>query len=209
MPSEEADAYGLSNLFQQSSQQPSSQEPSPGSETSSTSEPRPGEPLPAESEELLAGIGGGVPAPVGEEEDGTEEPDEGVFSSIRFEQSNVADVLEEAHAWLAQKFESDHWLLTERQSRMLSGPATELLDSVWVHLQRLLPAILARWAESTPGLMDFVLVLGLIEGPKIAKQFAVSRERRMGKRRPAPRPGPGIVEPMRAAVEPMDSGGLM
>jgi hypothetical protein len=200
------DAYNLETIFQTQSQPAESPDPS---RSSSTSEPRPGEPLSPDSERIVADIGAGD-----EPADDSPEPSlhapEGpgdAFTKIAFDEGYVADVLEEAYAWAAEKFDSDHWNLTERQSRMLSGPTTELLGSMWMHLQRILPEILARWASSTPGLMDFALMFGLITGPKAAKQFALSRARRRGPQRPR-RPGAPVPVPPRSggAVGPIQVG---
>ena len=210
--SSDQDAYQLAQILQ--NQNP---EASPShSASSSTSEPKPGEPLSQEAEHIVADIGG---APAGEDEPDGDQLDpaevaEGL-ARISFDEAYVRDVLEEAYGWMADKFDSDHWALTERQSRMLGGPTTQLLGSVWMHAQRLIPEILARWANSTPGLMDFVLVFGLVTGPKVAKQFAVSRQRRQRPQRQQ-RPGApvavpprmgGPVGPMQTGVEPFSTEG--
>lgn len=207
--SSQQDAYQLDQIFQ--SQSP---EASPShSASSSTSEPQPGEPLTREAEQIVAEIGG-APADESDEDDGQLDPAEVAegLARISFDEAYVRDVIEEAYAWAADKFESEHWLLSERQSRMLGGPTTQLLGSVWMHAQRLIPEILARWANSTPGLMDFVLVFGLVTGPKVAKQFAVSRQRRRRPQRPgAPVPVPprsgGPVGPIMTGVEPFSTEG--
>lgn len=159
---------------------------------SSISEPRPGEPLSAEAEAQLADL----PDPAGQESAPGEMAAETLAPvpalSNRFKEEYVADVLEEIFAWLADRFESEHWLLSDRQSRMLSEPSTLLLGSLWQHLQRMLPAILERWAESTPGLMDAVFAFGIVLTPKCIKQFELSRQRK-AEGRPAKSAGPQPV----------------
>lgn len=210
------DPYNLETILQQSQSPAESPDPS---RSSSTGEPRPGEPLTPEAEQIVADIGGFA---AGEDEpddplsrrsiESSEEFADGL-TKIAFDQAYVTDVLEEAYAWLAEKFDSDHWNLTERQSRMLSGPTTELLGSVWMHIQRILPDLIARWAASTPGLMDFALIFGLVTGPKVAKQFAISRQRRRGPQRRPGAPVPvrpqatGPVGPINVGVEPFGIGG--
>jgi hypothetical protein len=106
--------------------------------------------------------------------------------SFHFDPEAVGEVLEEGFAWIAEKFGSEHWKLSDRQARMLKGPTSQLLGSLYAHIERMLPAFLERWADSTPGLMDFVFVFGIVVGPKVAKQLALSRERRRGGGKPKP-----------------------
>jgi hypothetical protein len=154
--------------------------------TSSTSEPKPGQPLSPESERLLAS----VPDSISEAETEPEarpgihfaESDEdelrGMMPEISFDPVEVGGVLEETFGWVAEKFDSDHWKLTERQTRMLAKPTAELLSSLYAKLGTFLPAILLGWCEATPGLMGFILTSGIVIGPKVATQFKLSRSRR-------------------------------
>lgn len=178
--------------------------------SSSTSEPDPGEPLNQEQEEILA-----QEFPEVEEEDAgsapsLEQPAE-MNGIVRFREDYVRDVLEESFEWLAEKFQSDHWALTERQSRMLGAPTAQLLSSLWSHVERLIPTLLGRWADSTPGLMDFVLAAGIVIGPKVTMQIALTRSKKSAKAQPqtgpqrVPRPaqGVGAVGPINMNVEPL------
>ncbi len=98
-------------------------------------------------------------------------------SLISFEESDVRAVLEEGFDFLAQRFDSDHWKLTERQSRMLGRPTAQLLSTLWTKLAFLLPEQLAKCCASTPGLAGFVLTSCIVLGPKIATQWSVFRQR--------------------------------
>jgi hypothetical protein len=160
-----------------------------------------------------------VPEVIGAGEDDADRPgaaatigsDEiaGLIPEIQFDQADVEDVLEEAFGWMAKKFESDHWKLTDRQSRMLGRPTTQLLTSLWSKVGAFLPEMLARWCETTPGLAGFILAGGIVVGPKVAHQFALSRSRRektpvraVGSMQ-ANRPGPIPVAPHRSVDGPV------
>jgi hypothetical protein len=101
-----------------------------------------------------------------------------LMAQVSFETQDVQDQLEEFFDWLATRFESDHWELTERQARMLGKPTAQLLNSLWAKLQMVLPEILGRWIDSTPGAAALLLAGGIVIGPKIAKQVSIGRERR-------------------------------
>jgi hypothetical protein len=144
------------------------------------------EPLSAEAERLLAAVPetiGDGPAeaidPNAGAQQGTESGDAiaALMQQIAFEPQDVQDQLSEFFEWLAERFKSDHWKLTERQARMLGKPAAQLLNSVWTKLQAILPDILARWCDSTPGATAFLLASGIVVVPKIGKQIAISRAR--------------------------------
>lgn len=99
----------------------------------------------------------------------------GFIPEIQFSEEDVRAALEEGFDWLADKFHSDHWKLTERQSRMYGAPTTQLLSSVWSNLARFLPGWLSSMCETTPGLAGFIFASALIVGPKVAKQVSISR----------------------------------
>lgn len=201
----ETDPFQLSGMFQPS---PSPEGSKASSATSSETEPRPGQPLGPEAEELLSQIA------AADDDDGTE--DEGpkdaaamaapaAPSSIVFKPERVRAVLGDSFDWLAEKFDSDHWRLTDNQADMLAEPTAQLLGSAWTHVQRMLPLWLERWSQETPGLMDFVLAFSFVVGPKAAQQFALSRERRRNpkpkQRRAEPRQGAG-PQPVPAPEKP-------
>jgi hypothetical protein len=176
---------GLSNLFTiQPKSEPESQEPS---STFSTFEP-----LSQESERILAA----VPASIGGEADdpggpadvpGQEaDPIAALMAQVAFEPQDVQDMLGEMFDWLSERFQSDHWKLNERQTRLLGKPTALMLNSIWARLQNLLPDLIANWCEETPGAMDFIIMAGMIVGPKVAKQIVISRER--AKAAPAQKP---------------------
>ena len=101
-----------------------------------------------------------------------------LMAQVSFETQDVQDQLEELFDWLSVKFKSDHWELSERQARMLGKPTAQLLNSLWAKLQTVLPEILGKWIDSTPGAAALLLAGGIVIGPKVAKQVAISRERR-------------------------------
>ena len=179
------------------------------SAASSISEPRPGAPLSDEAERLLRS----VPESISEAEPEPEarpgivfaETDEGAIADllpdISFDPAEVAGVLEESFDWLAEKFDSAHWKLTERQSRMLAKPTAELLGSLYMKIGAFLPAILLGWCEATPGLMGFLLTSGIVVGPKVAVQFQLSRSRaRAARNKVGPQRVPAPIRPTPAAA---------
>ena len=155
------------------------------------------EPLAAESERILdsvpAHIGGEADDPGGPADTGAhgDDPIAALMSQVTFEPPDVQDQLEEFFGWLAERFESDHWKLTDRQARMLGRPTAQLLDSVWAKLCGILPDVIARWCASTPGATAFLLAAGLVVVPKVAKQITISRSR-VSPERPVPVEGAAI-----------------
>jgi hypothetical protein len=154
--------------------------------TSNTFNPQP---LTAEAERLL----GGIPVLVSEippepiELDPAAQlvdVDQGdhalaeLMAQVSFETQDVQDQLEEFFEWLSTRFQSDHWKLTERQARMLGKPSAQLLNSLWAKLQSVLPEILGKWIDSTPGAAALLLAGGIVIGPKIARQVSITRDRR-------------------------------
>lgn len=105
-----------------------------------------------------------------------------VLDNVAFSEQDVTDALTELFSYLSGRFDSDHWLLTERQQRMLGGPTAQLVNGVWAKLRTKLPDILARWAESTPGATAFMMAFGIVVVPKVMTQVKLSRE----KQSPAP-----------------------
>lgn len=154
-----------------------------------------------EAERILSGIpehiGGdvehGSPAANGDE---TGDAIASLMAQVAFEPQDVQDTLAELFEWLAERFESDHWKLTDRQLRMMGRPSAQLLNSIWVKLQNYIPDILARWCEDTPGATAFILACGIVVVPKVAKQIVISRERNAAKKMPPreqPQPHPSAA----------------
>ena len=176
-------------------------------------EPALDEPLSADAEKILASIptietqdagAGGAASSQGDDEGA--DALIALAGMVAFEEQDVRDTLEEFFSFLADRFESDHWVLSERQARMLGKPTTLLLNSLWVKLQKLLPDVIARWCESTPGAMAFLTACGLVLVPKVVVQIRISRERKKAKRiivedrRPKPEPPQPKPEPPRNGV---------
>jgi hypothetical protein len=99
-----------------------------------------------------------------------------LLEMVAFEEQDVRDLLEEAFEWMADKFGSDHWKLSERQSRMLGRPTVMLMNSIWLKLRERLPDVLTRWCESTPGAAAFITACGIVVVPKVMKQVSLSRQ---------------------------------
>lgn len=177
---------GLGSLFQP---QPSSTE----SETLLTGSQA--EPLPPESERILASVpktigddpGADAPGPV---EVPDADPIAALMAQVAFEPQDVQDVIEEFFDFLAERFQSEHWKLTERQSRMLGRPAAQLANSIWRKMQSYIPDILSKWCEDTPGATAFILACGIVIVPKVSTQLALSRERAKEKAQRVPNPQP-------------------
>lgn len=142
----------------------------------------------------------GAPAPE------PEDPIAALMAQVAFEEQDVRDTLEELFEWIGERCESDHWKLTERQSRILGRPAAQMMNSIWAKLQAYIPDILSRWCETTPGATAFILAAGLVVVPKVRKQITLTRERRAAAAMPktqrqvspaqppsAPAPGPKPV----------------
>lgn len=168
------------------------------SPNSSISEPEPGEPLSAESEKLLAG----------ETEDDAPE-DGGVAAAsapvvlmppILFSAEKTEKVLVEIFDWLAERFDSEHWKLTENQASMLGGPTAELLGGVWTKLAEKLPDILVN----TPGAATFLLAVTVVVVPKTAQQIALSRARKQGREPKKPQPRGPVSVPNRRQTRPVE-----
>lgn len=116
-----------------------------------------------------------------------------LMRQVAFEPQDVQDTLAEFFDWIAAKFDSDHWKLSERQARMLGMPLTQVLNTVWAELCRALPGPIARWIESTPGAMKLLIAAGIVLTPKIKQQLSISRERRaLKKKRDPNRPAPPV-----------------
>jgi hypothetical protein len=195
---------GIGEIFQSKPKGGSVPSSNPDSLHSSTSEG-----LSPESERLLAGVRGSIGSASEDEPGSTGEDAEavaGLMAMVAFEPEDVQDTVCEFFEWLAVRFESDHWKLTDRQARMMGRPTAQLLNSLWARLQAVLPDILARWCEQTPGATAFILACGIVVVPKVGKQIAISRERRKAKPfvEPAPRPQP---VPPRASDKP--AGGFV
>lgn len=153
-----------------------------------STEPKPGEPLSQDAEQLLQDVPESVGGPVGEVQSPANQSDaesiaaasmmSEIASAITFEEDDVRAVLEEGFSWLAERFESEHWKLTERQSKVIGRPAAQLLTSLWGRVCEFLPDWMMRAADSTPGLAGFVLATGIVVGPKVMTQIKVSRTRK-------------------------------
>jgi hypothetical protein len=139
---------------------------------------------------------GAIPAAAGQVED----PIAALMAQVAFEEEDVKDTLAEFFDWMSERFKSDHWKLTDRQSRILGRPSAQLLNSIWAKLQDYLPDILARWCETTPGATAFILACGIVVLPKAKKQFTISRERRKPGPRLVPRPGQTTATPVGSAT---------
>jgi hypothetical protein len=155
---------------------------------------------------LLAGI----PETIGEADDPggpadvpQDDPIAALMAQVAFEPQDVQDALGEFFDWMAERFESDHWKLTERQARMLGRPAAQMANALWVKLQAYIPDILSRWCEETPGATAFILACGIIVVPKVTQQVRISRERAQ-KARPlvAEMPKPKPPQPERVPEKP-------
>ncbi len=170
------DPFRLAATFQQSGAASDHQ-----SGSSSISEPKPGQPLSEEQEQILGEAFDeiGVAQPALGSQEPTSTGGEGATAAamlpdITFDPEQVEDVLGEAFHWIAEKFDSAHWELTEKQSRMLGRPTAQLLTTLYSRL----PEFLLRWCDATPGLAGMVITGAIVVGPKVAQQVAISRERR-------------------------------
>lgn len=152
------------------------------------------------------------PAQVGSETQAEDDPISALMAQVTFEPQDVQDLLEEFFDSLAERFESDHWKLTDRQARMLGKPAAQLANALWAKLMQFLPDVLSRWCESTPGATAFLFAVGIVVVPKVKTQISISRQRvrkaqqtvRDVQPRPQAVPRVGDVGPVMAqAVPPM------
>jgi hypothetical protein len=168
--------------------------------------------LPPESERLLSA----VPQTIGEAqgEPGApvdvqaDDPIAALMAQVAFEPQDVQDVLGELFDWMAERFESDHWKLTERQARMIGRPTAQLLNSMWSRLQNYLPDILSKWCEETPGATAFIMACGIVIVPKVSQQVKISRER-AAKEKPLVRDVPPTPRPPAPAQHIPASGGIV
>jgi hypothetical protein len=166
--------------------------------------------LPADAEQRLDAIPDHIGDAAADEPRITEAAQEGdetretiasLLDAVAFEEQDVQETLEEFFDFLAERFQSDHWSLTERQSRILGRPTAQLANAIWVKLKLRIPDILARWCESTPGATAFLMAAGIVIVPKVTKQIHISRAR---KRSPAPassgKAGDAAAQPRRSAA---------
>lgn len=170
-----------------------------------TSEPKPGEPLTAEQEHILSDVpeflGDEPAAPAGSAglEAGEDDAVSALMAQVAFEPQDVQDTISEFFDWLAERFQSDHWKLSDRQARMLGKPSAQLANALWGKLTLLLPDIIGRWCESTPGATAFLFAFGIVVVPKVKKQVSISRERareKAHKVRRMPTPGNPAGKPI-------------
>ena len=165
----QADPFEIEGIF-----------PNPGvgsqpSPAISSTEPRPGQPLSPEAESILSGIDGIGEAESSAGESGAAVGDlAGIIPQIRFNAQTVEKVLREGFDWLADRFGSDHWKLTDNQAEMLGAPVADVLSSLFSKL----PDFLTRWCDTTPGLGALVVAGAVVIGPKVATQMAMVREDR-------------------------------
>jgi hypothetical protein len=199
---------GMGAIFQQN--QPE-EESADSFASSSISEPKPGEPLGEDSERMLRS----VPASI---DDDDEVADQGaspaaspaapavLLPSGIFSEDKTRKFLEEAFHWLADRFDSAHWELTENQSDLLAGPCAQLFSSVWAKLIERLP----EWLAGTPGAADLMFAATIVIGPKIAMQMTITRERRARPKvnRPANGPQPVAARSQPGPVGPIDTAPL-
>lgn len=174
---ESQDPFQLAATFNQNP----GDSPRPSGGSSISNEPKPGEPLSPEREQVLRdgfeqiGVEEPGPQPV-EQPAGTSDGAAvaGMLPEIAFDPQDVQDVLREGFHWIAERFDSAHWELTESQARMLGKPTAQLLSTLYSRL----PAFLTSWCDSTPGLGALCVTGAIVIGPKVAQQVAISRERR-------------------------------
>ena len=184
----------VQNLFQRPREPIPSQPDS--FENSSTSER-----LSEESERILdsipARIGGEADDPGGPADNGDggdQDPISALMREVAFDREDVEAVLIELFDSLAERFESDHWRLKDRQVKILGKPTTQLLCSVWAKLCAIMPDVVARWCENTPGAMAFLIAAGIVVVPKARKQMALNRLKVTAKRPvPVQQPTPAKV----------------
>ena len=174
-----------------------------------------GDPLTPESEQLLAS----VPDSIGHTDDqggperltihdvgpADDDPIAALMAQVAFEEQDVRDTMEEFFDRLSERYKSEHWKLSDRQSRMLGRPASQMLNAVWIKLQVYLPSIIGRWCEETPGASAFILACGFVIVPKVTKQIKLSRERKST----APVRGSGPQPVPAAPAQPKQGGGMI
>ena len=179
--------------------------------TATSSTPSSEGPLTPEAERILSAVPetiGDVPVDGVDVAGQIEEPNPfaGLMAAIAFEEQDVKDTLSEMFDWMAERFNSEHWKLTDRQVRILGKPTAQLLNSLWAKLNVILPDILARWCDDTPGATAFILACGIVVGPKVAKQVTISRQRKAANRQmvqPADSHGPARPQQQRPQPQPV------
>jgi hypothetical protein len=102
----------------------------------------------------------------------------GLMEQVAFEEQDIRDMLSELFEYMAERFESDHWKLTDRQARMIGKASFQLANTLWTKLMDYLPEILGKWCETTPGAAAFLMTFGIVVVPKVIKQAKLSRQRK-------------------------------
>jgi hypothetical protein len=113
----------------------------------------------------------------------------------------IRRAFEATYRTFARLFDSPHWELEPGEAQDVAEPATLVLQGI-------LPAWLKRLSESTPGAVDLLFMMAIINAPRIAQQIEISRDRRSGmgndKRKPGERPRP-ITQQRGGPVGPIDT----
>jgi hypothetical protein len=101
-----------------------------------------------------------------------------LLREMGFEEQDVIDLLGEGFEWLAERFDSEHWKLSERQGRLLGRPATKCANKLWLRVLDWLPDFLANLAKSSPEAAALVVASAIVVFPKVGKQVVISRTKK-------------------------------
>lgn len=125
-------------------------------------------------------IGGEAAAPGAPATPGAGELDEMVefLQSMGIDEDDMQEWLSEGCEFLAERFKSEHWKLTDRQGRMLAKPYTACANKLWIKMLDWLPDFLSNLAKASPEAAAMVISTAVVFGPKVAKQFVLSRSRK-------------------------------
>lgn len=107
------------------------------------------------------------------------------LQSMGIDEDDMQEWLSEGCDFLSEKFDSAHWKLTDRQGRMLAKPYTACANKIWIKLLDWLPDFLSNLAKSSPEAAAMVISSAVVFGPKVAKQFVLSRSRKELPKKPA------------------------
>lgn len=108
------------------------------------------------------------PTVIGEAGDLPPAADAPTVFKVKFIQGRVVSAFE-----MAAKFRRKTlWRVDDDDANSIAEPMTELANSLWPKLKALLPEMIAARCEALPGLLETLMAIAMVAGPKMAADFA-------------------------------------
>lgn len=103
------------------------------------------------------------------EGDGVPAPDGPTVFKVKFVQKQVVNAFDLMVTWRKKSC----WKVEDDDANTIAEPLTDLANSLWPKLKALLPEMIAARCEALPGLLEFLMALAMVAGPKVAADFAM------------------------------------